>query len=509
MAIVGQQLTAPESGWRRYDNTDSRIKYTGTWSTTTSVPSRYFNSTIISTSLVNDYCEFKFYGAKFRLISWYDSNISTSVDVIIDDVTYNFSLYNATTIGQILVFEKLNLTLGVHKVKIKNNTTKVMSIDAIDIDSTGYLAHPILNQISDINSMQIGDCIPCRYTATTSGAAGYFSELGSCIKDEIPVTGSATPDGLFNLIKTAKGTLIADRVIQTNISWDVLNATKYIEGMRITECVDGIAFASPNTATDDKTPNKAFDRDLSDTGNWYCGTGVLSQEGYLGYIFNNPKVIREIWLRPHNNTTYSSECFKNFTVEGSNDTTTGRDGTWINISSGLNMTGIVQFDVFKLNNETPYKAIRIKGLTQGRGYIQISECYMFSNDKIIRSLSGGCAYIDANGDLSLTDKLLGAWPINNDWDKYIVNSDLRGKIVKGDDNIWHFNLGCLCKETPVNSMVRYDNVTSSNAKRIMRGILGKTNILKTYFDISNVTSTGYGFRPVLNYIESDIASEVI
>ncbi|KPU43036.1 hypothetical protein OXPF_34680 [Oxobacter pfennigii] len=29
-ATIGQQLTSPEAGWRRYDDTDSRIQYIGT-----------------------------------------------------------------------------------------------------------------------------------------------------------------------------------------------------------------------------------------------------------------------------------------------------------------------------------------------------------------------------------------------------------------------------------------------------------------------------------------------
>lgn len=30
MATIGQNLQSPESGWRRYDDTDSRIRYIGT-----------------------------------------------------------------------------------------------------------------------------------------------------------------------------------------------------------------------------------------------------------------------------------------------------------------------------------------------------------------------------------------------------------------------------------------------------------------------------------------------
>jgi hypothetical protein len=89
----------------------------------------------------------------------------------------------------------------------------------------------IKNNSSD---MQIGDCIPCRYTALTSGSIGNFSEFGTSTVVEIPLTGTATPDGLFYFIKVAKGTLVADRVIQHSISWDTINAAKFIEGKTTT-----------------------------------------------------------------------------------------------------------------------------------------------------------------------------------------------------------------------------------------------------------------------------------
>src|SRR5665648_239735 len=83
--------------------------------------------------------------------------------------------------------------------------------------------------VSSLIGMQVGDFIPCRYTAT-SGVAGSFSELGTSVAGEIPVTGTATPDGLFYFVKADKGTLIADRIVQHSISWDVLNTAKFVEG---------------------------------------------------------------------------------------------------------------------------------------------------------------------------------------------------------------------------------------------------------------------------------------
>jgi len=80
-----------------------------------------------------------------------------------------------------------------------------------------------------LSNMEIGDYIPCRYTAT-SGIAGSFSELGTCEADEISVSGTDTPDGKFNFVKVAKGTLVADRNLQTGVSWNILNSAKLIEG---------------------------------------------------------------------------------------------------------------------------------------------------------------------------------------------------------------------------------------------------------------------------------------
>jgi hypothetical protein len=371
MATIGQALTAPEAGWRRYDNTDSRIKYTGTWSTATG--SQYYGGSTQFTYVNTDTVKFKFMGTKLRIISANDSYSANGGTITIDGVTVPYiQLYG--TSGMVLVYEKLNLANTIHEVIITatqaSSPNKNINLDAIDIDSTGYLVHPTLNQVSDINNMQVGDCIPCRYTAPTSGQTGTFSELGTCIANEIPLTGAATPDGLFYLIKTDKGTLIADRVIQTNISWDVLNAAKLIEGKLL--------------------------------------------------------------------------------------------------ALGINNINI-------------------------------------------RSLSGGVAYIDANGNSSLTDKSLGAWPPNNEWDKYIVNSDLRGKIIKGDDNLWHWNnnKASWTKNTPLNGMNRGDGWLGQNDRRIHNKLTTTGEIKGRSYSTSSYVGVEIGFRPIVNYVESDIASEVI
>lgn len=85
--------------------------------------------------------------------------------------------------------------------------------------------------------LEIGDWISCRYTATTSGAIGTFSELGTTTASAIPVASSATPDGSFNFIYVGddaqgKKILVADRNVQKSISWDIINN----KGMTNTGC---------------------------------------------------------------------------------------------------------------------------------------------------------------------------------------------------------------------------------------------------------------------------------
>jgi len=100
------------------------------------------------------------------------------------------------------------------------------------------LASPLgLTIKSNVTFMSLGDCIPCRYTAS-SGVVGTFSELGTCVASEIPTTGTATPDGLFYFIHCGFDSrdrikLIPDRNLQTTISWDTINTTGILSNKNI------------------------------------------------------------------------------------------------------------------------------------------------------------------------------------------------------------------------------------------------------------------------------------
>jgi hypothetical protein len=242
MATIGQALTAPESGWQRYNgNSPKFYSYGGTWYVTTDAGAwagdlKYNGSN-------GGTMKFRFKGTKIRLIvnARTGANSSNSVDIVIDGLTENISTTATVNTPQCLAYEKLGLADTVHTVVMTNKTSSNFYVDAIDIDDAGYITHHALNQVlvANVTTMQIGDCIACRYTATTSNVPGTFSEFGTCNAEAIPAAVPlATSDGLFYFIMSgydSKGRmkLIADRPLQTSVSWDTLNTAGFcgLEGV--------------------------------------------------------------------------------------------------------------------------------------------------------------------------------------------------------------------------------------------------------------------------------------
>jgi hypothetical protein len=232
MATIGQPLMQPEQGWKRYDDTDSAIKYANTITHTQN--SSAYNGGYHAPSSTK--VAFKFTGTKIRIIGY--SNTSTYSELIqikIDEIPYNFSqMGNVAGVYQALNFEHLELENKIHIVEIENKSTKssVWLIDAIDIDSTGRLLHP--DEVADIKDLEIGKRIRCHYQATTANTVGIFSNLGQETSDFIPVTSSNVPNGDFYWVMAdeynKKKILIADRNIQHSISWDTLNSAGIASG---------------------------------------------------------------------------------------------------------------------------------------------------------------------------------------------------------------------------------------------------------------------------------------
>lgn len=148
MATVGQALTAPETGWTRYDGENALITYSPSkvsWTDAT-----FWNSTGTTSQNTDGtgFIAFNFSGsARIRLLSFKANNYATQncMAVYIDGTKVTeMSLYSASNVSQCLVLDTSGLATGEHFVKIQSLATTTgtyngTNLDAIDIDSGGTL----------------------------------------------------------------------------------------------------------------------------------------------------------------------------------------------------------------------------------------------------------------------------------------------------------------------------------------------------------------------------------
>lgn len=175
MATIGQPLTAPEAGWRRYDERDSRIKYTGDWSFRTDVTADYKSTRTYSSTNDNE-MQINFYGSKVRLLgpSSPGRPQNGSAEVYLDN-TFVGMVHQYADPGNLTVlnFEYVNLSKDVHVIKVitKNLIRDELwcTLDAIDIDSDGYLVHPISVNLT----ANAGDSQVTLIWESVTGATGY------------------------------------------------------------------------------------------------------------------------------------------------------------------------------------------------------------------------------------------------------------------------------------------------------------------------------------------------
>lgn len=483
---VGDQLTTPDPGWKRYDDTHPAIKYEGVWSRSSSVSafSGSHSEGPSNATGLNNKIKFSFTGSKFRFITFGQTNRNSAVNIRIDGVTETFSERATIAIWQMLAYEKIGLSEGAHIVEIWSDaisTTDIFSFDAIDIDSTGTLLHP--DEVTDIKELSVGKRIRCHYQATAN-TVGAFSGLGEETSDFIPPASSATPNGDFYYIMVedwnGKKRLVADRNIQHSISWDVLNTSGIASGSGKKFALDPIGVLTSSESDRVKiTDNgyasgsygdyfgwKVFDGKNGNGDKWTRDNAISPSE--LTIYFKKEKVIISGFTitPPPSISAGATSHPKRFKLQGSDDST-----TWNDIFEEVNgIRGIEKTFSFNSNNSySYYKFIVLE--TEGGAQVQIGEI------KFQQSIIGSSATTRLlTGGTASTDK-------DNEWDKYIVNSPLGN----GND-IW--NWGGTWGWT--------STASGTNANRTVRGngVVGQYN---NY--VSTSTTLVTGFRPVLE-IES-------
>jgi hypothetical protein len=361
-----------------------------------------------------------------------------------------------------------------------------------------------------ISEMEIGDYI----VWGSNGINYYFSDQPE--GNERPITGaSATSLPYSNTywyaIKVAKGLLVSDRIIEHSVSWDSLNSTKRIQGVNIT-AGNIIPIMTSSTSPEgevifsDEQTNfeafRAFDKKLGSNKPWMTNNGVNT--GYIGYRFTSPRRIVKYSINSRTDNSSFPNSPKSWTFEGSQD---GVD--WEVIDTQINIvswTSTGEEKSFQLKNNKDYIYYRVNITESNSSLVAIAELKMFETLGKIRSLTGGVAYADNNGNKSMVNNNNGAFPKTNEWDKYIADFPLE-KIQEGKtlDDIFHCvrndtnNIPyTFCQETPVIGINNVNGTPSDNISRVCRVFWSQNTHSHVTSDSKGIWG---GFRPVFEYNE--------
>lgn len=480
MAVIGQQLTSPESGWKRYDDTHPVFKYSEGWTRSNDVSS--FSSTVTYSGQIGSAeLNFKFKGTKLRYIGriW-DTVYSQNIEVIVDGISKGFfSQMGSTRSYQILHFELLGLSDEIHTVRVRKTDNMFMLLDAIDIDEGGRLFHP--DEATDIKDLAVGKRIRCHYSASDN-AVGSFSGLGRETSDFIPAASSNAPNGDFYwlMFEDWNGVkrLAADRNIQHSISWNTLNSAGIASGsgISLTEwtedlCTGGSALSSANYSTA-YLPENAFNDSFATNGWAPPGASTTVNNQWIAYKFSQPQQIRRIGIK-----NKVSVALPSAVIEASND-----GSLWTSISS-ITYNNATTFTYYDLPESAEYLYWRVRATANGTSTAyawQIDEIEMLKPlpkredaELTVRLLTGGTAAADKD----------------NEWDQYIAGSSLNGMITPGDNIVWNWS-GIVSFTSTSDSTTPANKTTRGNGSVTTRGSINTT-----------AANGSYGFRPVLE-IES-------
>ncbi|MGG2112312.1 Ig-like domain-containing protein [Lysinibacillus pakistanensis] len=162
-AIIGSSLKKPEIGWKRYDDKNPALKYTGNW-INDSRTDLYLGSASLTYDLKST-VKFSFKGKSIRLIGFGFTNKTTKGKVEIDGSIEYFN-EKRNVLPQMLIYEKTGLDDTIHTVEIGFENAQLY-IDAIDID--GFLINPNEESISlDKNNIELFEGNTEKLTATVT-----------------------------------------------------------------------------------------------------------------------------------------------------------------------------------------------------------------------------------------------------------------------------------------------------------------------------------------------------
>lgn len=124
-ASVGNVLKAPEEGWTRFDDRSPELVYSSDdWVLlgNNDATGDYNNTVLGAKHNKKSEIKFKFEGSQIRLITNQSDSYSKKIAVSIDGNIEYFSAWRESWAHQVIAYEKLDLSYGVHEVIIWTET---------------------------------------------------------------------------------------------------------------------------------------------------------------------------------------------------------------------------------------------------------------------------------------------------------------------------------------------------------------------------------------------------
>lgn len=245
-ATIGQQLTAPENGWKRYDDTAPYLQYT--------TPNRQIYSGAYMNTLSytgNGDLTFKFKGTKI-MIGTLKHIQHIGYQISIDGIKYpDVSTYSSSTEYQIVTFIKNDLTNDIHTVNIKNMSTGYFAIDFIDIDANGYLINSDESISLDTTTMNL-------MVNNSKQIAAITTPAGVGVTWSSSDTSIATVDstGKVTAVKEGQATITATTTDGSNLSATcIINVTNPITtGISLNKISDSLTIGQTDNLVAITTP---------------------------------------------------------------------------------------------------------------------------------------------------------------------------------------------------------------------------------------------------------------
>lgn len=375
---------------------------------------------------------------------------------------------------------------------------------------------------NDLKSLQVGDYFWCHYSATNN-QVGVFSDLATKTDEEvagleIPPQSSVTPNGYFKYIvvdRDRKGNpkLVADRNIQHSISWDELNTKGVASGSGIeTPLVEPWEYIKNQhltvsgqwmTRIDHRSyNNNSYYRGIRypkgrRSGKWYYEVSSIKTGSTLNWFRTELGVADKSQSLALNNTSSSSQMGWDHRL--------GFNRNSDEYSYGETMGVMIDLDEKKLHLYQNGVIIHSRdGLPDGELYPFIAikdEAGVIINLGVLPFKydlpEGYSPYVEQDNYLLTTRLLTGGTSSSdkdNEWDKYIVESDLDGTITAGDNNVWNWGNA----DGTGNSSWTSTTPTGTNAaNKVNRGQGAVANLSGWYSGLPTRVNNWLGFRPVL------------